>query len=271
MRLIPHSVTAVLIGAARAAGRRLAAVDAGRDRHLRRLHRDPRRRPPADPARARLAQRGHGARRPRPRGAGRRGPAAAPVRARDADGRGHGLRRGGLGGADAVPARARARRAGVPGRVPARAGGRRDRAGAPAGAGARGATSLVPALGRRRSSRSARGSLVGPFALLALLAGVVRRARAGARPGWRLRDGRLAVRSLRDRADDGARPGAVSASRTRVSQNVFQRRAGLADLRWRSGRGRRRRSAPGRGRRAVGVGRAVAPANCALRGRVRPA
>ena len=30
--------------------------------------------------------------------------------------------------------------------------------------------------------------------------------------------------------DHGARPGATSASRTRVAQNLFQRRADLADL-----------------------------------------
>ena len=59
------------------------------------------------------AQRGDRAGRAGARRAGRRGRLPAPVRARGADRRGHGLRRGGRRGAHAVPARARARRRGA--------------------------------------------------------------------------------------------------------------------------------------------------------------
>jgi putative membrane protein len=69
---------------------------------------------------------------------------------------------------------------------------------------------------------------VGPFALLALLIGLygVERWRSA---GWRLRDGRLAVRSLLFARTTVLAPARFRESHT-VAQNVFQRRAQLADL-----------------------------------------
>ena len=115
IRWLPHTVTAIVLGARRAARARVGAVRARRGRRLRRLHRHPRRRPAADPPRRRSAQRGDRARRAGAGGARRRGHLPAPVRARRADRRGHRLRRGGLRRAHALPARARPRRRGVPG------------------------------------------------------------------------------------------------------------------------------------------------------------
>jgi putative membrane protein len=70
--------------------------------------------------------------------------------------------------------------------------------------------------------------LVGPFALLALLLGSYGLARYRA-AGWRLREGRLAVRSLVVARTTVLAPARLRESHT-VSQNVFQRRARLADL-----------------------------------------
>ena len=69
---------------------------------------------------------------------------------------------------------------------------------------------------------------VGPFALLALLIGVYGFARWRS-AGWRLRDGRLAVRSLVIARTTVLAPARFRESHT-LSQNVFQRRARLADL-----------------------------------------
>ena len=69
---------------------------------------------------------------------------------------------------------------------------------------------------------------IGPFALLALLFGLYGLARWRS-AGWRLRDGRLAVRSLVIARTTVLAPARFRESHT-VSQNVFQRRARLADL-----------------------------------------
>jgi len=69
---------------------------------------------------------------------------------------------------------------------------------------------------------------VGPFALLALLIGLYGFARWRS-AGWRLRDGRLAVRSLVIARTTVLAPARFRESHT-LSQNVFQRRARLADL-----------------------------------------
>ena len=71
--------------------------------------------------------------------------------------------------------------------------------------------------------------LVGPFALLALALGVLyghARWRAAA---WRLADGRLAVRSMRLARTTVLAPARFRESHT-LAQNLFQRRAHLADL-----------------------------------------
>jgi len=70
--------------------------------------------------------------------------------------------------------------------------------------------------------------LVGPFALFALLIGLYGIARWRS-AGWRLQDGRLAVRSLVIARTTVLAPARFRESHT-VSQNVFQRRARLADL-----------------------------------------
>ena len=99
--------------------------------------------------------------------------------------------------------------------------------------------------------------VVGPYALFALLIGLYgfERWRSA---GWRLRDGRLAVRSLLFARTTVLAPARFRESHT-VAQNVFQRRARLADLSVAFGKGTTASdSARGRGRRAAGLGRAVA-------------
>ena len=70
--------------------------------------------------------------------------------------------------------------------------------------------------------------LVGPYALFALLIGLYGYERYRS-AGWRLRDGRLAVRSLLFARTTVLAPARFRESHT-VAQNVFQRRARLADL-----------------------------------------
>jgi putative membrane protein len=70
---------------------------------------------------------------------------------------------------------------------------------------------------------------VGPYALLILvLAALYGRAHWGA-AGWRLSDGRLAVRSMVLARTTVLAPASFRESHT-VAQNVFQRRSALADL-----------------------------------------
>ena len=71
--------------------------------------------------------------------------------------------------------------------------------------------------------------LVGSWSLFALLAGGLYGYARWRAAGWRLRDGRLAVRSLRIARTTVLAPARNRESHT-VSQNVFQRRARLADL-----------------------------------------
>jgi putative membrane protein len=71
--------------------------------------------------------------------------------------------------------------------------------------------------------------LVGLVALFALLLGVAYGWARWRAAGWRLRDGRLAVRSLRVARTTVLAPAAFRESHALV-QNVLQRRARLADL-----------------------------------------
>ncbi len=70
---------------------------------------------------------------------------------------------------------------------------------------------------------------VGPFALLALLAGVAYGRARWRSAAWRLANGRLAVRSMRLARTTVLAPARFRESHT-LAQNLFQRRAGLADL-----------------------------------------
>ena len=228
VRALPHSALAIVLIAGRPGGARVAALDRGRARHLRRLHRDPRRRAAEDPARLRLARRGDGAGLARARRAGRRGDLPAPVRPGVADDRGHRLCRRGRGRAHAVPDRPRARRRGLPvdGSCPSwptiRAASPRRRRGPPAG------TCCCRSLAGAAVTGGA-WFVVGAFAPLALVVGVAyghARWRAAA---WRLADGRLAVRSMRLARTTVLAPARFRESHT-LAQNVLQRRAGLADL-----------------------------------------
>jgi putative membrane protein len=71
--------------------------------------------------------------------------------------------------------------------------------------------------------------LAGPVALVALLAGVVYGRARWRAAAWRLRDGRLAVRSMRLARTTVLAPARFRESHT-LAQNVLQRRADLADL-----------------------------------------
>ena len=71
--------------------------------------------------------------------------------------------------------------------------------------------------------------LVGVFSVAALLLGVLYGWARWRAAGWRLQDGRLATRSMRFAATTVLAPAHLGESHT-VAQNVFQRRADLADL-----------------------------------------
>jgi putative membrane protein len=71
--------------------------------------------------------------------------------------------------------------------------------------------------------------LVGSFSVLALALGVLYGWERWRGAGWRLREGRLATRSLRIARTTVLAPARLRESHT-VAQNVFQRRARLADL-----------------------------------------
>jgi putative membrane protein len=70
---------------------------------------------------------------------------------------------------------------------------------------------------------------IGPFALLALLAGALYGTARWRSAGWRLHDGRLAVRSMRLAQTTVLAPAHFRESHT-LAQNLLQRRADLADL-----------------------------------------
>ena len=70
---------------------------------------------------------------------------------------------------------------------------------------------------------------VGPFALLALLAGALYGTARWRAAAWRLQDGRLAVRSMRLAQTTVLAPARFRESHT-LAQNLLQRRAALADL-----------------------------------------
>jgi putative membrane protein len=70
---------------------------------------------------------------------------------------------------------------------------------------------------------------LGPYGLIAVVAAAVYGRARWQAAGWRLRDGRLAVRSLRFARTTVLAPARFRESHT-VAQNVFQRRAALADL-----------------------------------------
>jgi putative membrane protein len=71
--------------------------------------------------------------------------------------------------------------------------------------------------------------LVGPYAVIGLIAGVLYGRARWRAAAWRLQDGRLAVRSLRLARTTVLAPARFRESHT-LAQNVLQRRAGLADL-----------------------------------------
>ena len=134
VRLLPDTLLGLVAGAHRPGAGRVAAVGDRGGRRLLELHAHARRRPAADPPRPGGAARGHGAGGARARRRGRRGAAAAPVRARHPADGGDRPRRRAERRQDAVPARAAGRGARVAGPLPARAGRRPRRPGAPAGA-----------------------------------------------------------------------------------------------------------------------------------------
>ena len=214
----------------RAAGRGLAAVLRGRRGGVRRLHREPRPRPPADPPRPGGAARGDRAGCARARGRGGRRRAAASAAARRRADRGDRAREGAGRSADAVPAAATRRGARVPGPAAARAGRRPRRprpaaaAGAPAlRAAAGGARARRSARSRGRSRRSARGrsrSRCRPAATARC---------ASAPPAGGFEGGRLAIRSLGLARSTVLAPG-VNRESHAIAQTVLQRRARLADL-----------------------------------------
>ena len=70
---------------------------------------------------------------------------------------------------------------------------------------------------------------IGAFALIGLLAGAVYGTARWRAAAWRLRDGRLAVRSMRLAQTTVLAPARFRESHT-LAQNLFQRRAALADL-----------------------------------------
>ena len=72
-------------------------------------------------------------------------------------------------------------------------------------------------------------SFAGPFALAVLVLAALYGRAHWAAAGWRLRDGRLAVRSMVLARTTVLAPARFRESHT-VAQNVFQRRASLADL-----------------------------------------
>ena len=132
------------------------------------------------------------------------------------------------------------------------------RAGAAAAAGGA-ALRAVPVLVGRRGLPRPRGSWSGRSRLFALLSGALTGSRGGVPRAGGCSDGRLAVRALRFARTTVLAPAAFRESHT-VAQNVFQRRARLADLEVAFGKGTTARSATSRGR-AAGLGGAVAPAN----------
>ena len=232
VQLLPHTGRRRLIAAAACCSSLAWLLSiARRDRRLRGLHDRPRRRPAADPARAAAAARGDACRSRRVRAVrGGRGRAAAAVRARVADGRGHGYAEEAVRRAHAVPARARARGARrswtscCPSWPTTSAALERPPARAP-----RGATccrrcsparwSRAAGVVRGRAVRAARAAARGALRLRAL-------ARRGLAPARRAARGALAAARARRPCSPRR---ALRESHT-VAQNVFQRRARLADL-----------------------------------------
>ena len=220
--------------AARRGGRhraRMAAVDRGRRRDVRRVRGRPRRRPPAHPQRAVRPPRGDPPPQPRAGRAHGRGAAARAVRARHPPGRDRGLRRAGRRDADAVPARAppRRRRGDRPLRPRAR------RLAGRAAAGARPGAAVLPHRPGLLLALAAcvvvallwRDAWPAIPVLLVLAAGLGElRFRAA---GWRLDDGRVVLRSRHvGRSTLVASTRRLQEHGTR--QTPLQRRRRLADV-----------------------------------------
>jgi putative membrane protein len=89
---------------------------------------------------------------------------------------------------------------------------------------------LVPALAGLLAGGGAALALASPWPLLALAAGLAYGRARWRAAGWRLRDGRLAVRSLRLARVTVLAPAGNRESHT-LAQSLLQRRARLADLR----------------------------------------
>jgi putative membrane protein len=89
---------------------------------------------------------------------------------------------------------------------------------------------LAPALAGLIAGGGAALALASPWPLLALAAGLAYGHARWRAAGWRLRDGRLAVRSLRLARVTVLAPARNRESHT-LAQSVLQRRARLADLR----------------------------------------